>query len=230
MGARARLLALGAVLAALFVAVLLSIGRDVDEVRDAIDGAGAWAPVAMVAAAAALTVAFFPFPVVAGAAGVLFGVAEGTAYALAGETLGACAALLIARYAARDAAAELAGPRLRRLLDGVARRGFVAVLCVRILPGVPRHPANYAFGLTAIGLAPFAGATVLGTAPRAFAYAALGGTLGDLRSTESVLAVSLLVAMGVLGLVLVARERRSARAAGSAAATSSPDGRWAGRP
>jgi hypothetical protein len=69
-------------------------------------------------------------------------------------------ALLIARFAARDAAAELAGPRLRRLLDGAARRGFVAVLYVRILPGVPRHPANYAFGLTAIGLVPFAAATV----------------------------------------------------------------------
>lgn len=230
MSARARLALVAGALAAVFVVVLLSVGRDVDDVRDAIDGAGAWAPVAMVAAAAALTVAFFPFPVVAGAAGLLFGVAEGTAYALTGETLGACAALLIARFAARDAAAELAGPRLRALLDGVARRGFVAVLYVRILPGVPRHPANYAFGLTAVGLVPFLVATVIGTAPRAFAYAALGGTLGDLRSTESILAVSLLVVMGLLGLVLVLRERRAARAAGSATATSSPGDRSAGRP
>lgn len=230
MSARARLALVAGALAAVFVVVLLSVGRDVDDVRDAIDGAGAWAPVAMVAAAAALTVAFFPFPVVAGAAGLLFGVAEGTAYALTGETLGACAALLIARFAARDAAAELAGPRLRALLDGVARRGFVAVLYVRILPGVPRHPANYAFGLTAVGLVPFVVATVIGTAPRAFAYAALGGTLGDLRSTESILAVSLLVVMGLLGLVLVLRERRAPRAAGSATATSSPGDRSAGRP
>jgi uncharacterized protein (TIGR03382 family) len=83
---------------------------------------------------------------------------------------------------------------------------------------------------SAVGLLAFAAATALGTAPRAFAYAALGGTLGDLRSTESIVAVSVLVPFGLLGLALLARERRRATASGSGTATSSPDARSAGRP
>ena len=52
-------------------------------------------------------------------------------------------------------------------------------------------------------------ATVIGIAPRAFAYTALGGSLGSLDSTESVVAIATLVAMGVLGLVLVRRDLRA---------------------
>ena len=70
---------------------------------------------------------------------------------------------------------------MRRLRDGIARRGFVAVLYARIAPGMPFTLVNYASGLTAVRLLVFAAATALGAAPRAFAYAALGGSLDDLR-------------------------------------------------
>jgi uncharacterized membrane protein YdjX (TVP38/TMEM64 family) len=56
----------------------------------------------------------------------------------------------------------------------------------------------------------FAAATALGAAPRAFAYTALGGSLGDLRSPEAAIAVIVLVAMALAGVVLIARERRAA--------------------
>jgi uncharacterized membrane protein YdjX (TVP38/TMEM64 family) len=201
-----RLVALLVLLAALLVAGLVLVPRDPDEVRDAVDGAGALAPVAFVAAGALLTLAFFPFPVTAAAGGLLFGVAAGTALSVVGETLGAAVALLLARHGARDTVARLAGPRLTAVLRGVARRGFTAVLLVRVLPGVPRHPVNYAFGLTAVGIAAFISATALGTAPRAFGYAALGGTLGDLDSPESIAAIGGLAAFGALGLWLGARD------------------------
>ncbi len=191
------------VLVVLFAVVLAVVPRDAGELRAALGS-----PVLYVAAAAALTVGFFPFPVVAAAGGLLFGVAGGTALATLGETLGATAALLLARTAARDATARLAGARVRELTERVARRGFAAVLLVRVLPGVPRHPANYAFGLTPVGVPVFAAATLAGTLPRAFAYAALGGTLGDLGAPESVAAIALLVVLGILGLVLLRRERR----------------------
>ncbi|MBA2261487.1 MAG: VTT domain-containing protein, partial [Solirubrobacterales bacterium] len=80
----------------------------------------------------------------------------------------------------------------------------------RIFPGVPRDLANYVFGITRVGFVAYAVATLLGIAPRAYAYAALGGTLGDLTSTQSIVAVSVLVAMGALGLALAAFERRRA--------------------
>ncbi len=219
-----RLALLAAVLGAVAVAVLTSVPRDADELRAALDS-----PVVYVAAAAALTAGFFPFPVVAAAGGLVFGVAAGTALAALGETIGAAAALLIARFAARDAAERLLAGRVRRLVDEVAARGFASVLLVRVLPGVPRHPANYAFGLTPVGVAPFVAATAVGTRPSAFADAALGGSLGALDSPESIAAIALLAAMAGLGLVLARRARRAPTAAGPGTGRSSPDARSAGR-
>ena len=66
-----------------------------------------------------------------------------------------------------------AGPRLAALREAIGRRGFLAVLYARIVPGVPYSLVNYAAGLAPIRLATFAAATALGAAPRAFAYTAL---------------------------------------------------------
>jgi uncharacterized membrane protein YdjX (TVP38/TMEM64 family) len=206
-----RLVAFCLVLAGAFVAVLVLVARSPDEVRRAAGGAGAWAPIAFVALCVALTLAFFPFPLVAAAGGILFGTLEGTLLSILGGSLGAMLAFLVARHVAHDSVAALAGDRLRRTREAVARRGFVAVLYARIVPGVPRDVANYAFGLTGVSLGAFAAATVIGIAPRAFAYTALGGSLGNLDSTESIVAIATLVAMGVLGLVLVRHDLASRR-------------------
>jgi len=203
-----RLAALAAAGAVAFGLVLLVVGRDPAEVQRTVDGFGGWAPAAFVVLAAVLTCAFFPFPVIAAASGVLFGIAAGTALSVLGGTLGALAAFAIARRLGAAPVAALAGERLRRLIGAVSTRGFVAVLYLRIFPGVPRDLANYLCGLTRIGVVPYAAATVLGISPRAYAYTALGGSLGDLGSTQSIVAVSLLVAMGLLGLVLVRRDLR----------------------
>ena len=106
---------------------------------------------------------------------------------------------------------RLAGRRVQRLRLWLGSRGFLSVLYARLLPGVPYTLVNYAAGLTRIPLAVFAAATALGTAPRAFAYTALGGSIGDLKSPEAAIAVAVLVVMGAIGLVLVARDVRASR-------------------
>ena len=196
-------------LASVFVAVLVLVARSPDEIRQAADGAGAWAPIAFVALCVGLTLAFFPFPLVAAAGGVLFGTLEGTLLSIAGGAIGAVLAFLIARYAASEPVQKLVGGRLERVLRAIERRGFLAVLYARIVPGVPRDLANYAFGLTRVGLGAFTAATVIGIAPRAFAYTALGGSLGSFDSTESIVAIATLAGMGLLGLVLVRRDLRT---------------------
>lgn len=207
-----RLGALAGVAAAAFLLAVVLLGRSTADVRAAVDGAGAWAPVAFVALLAVLTCAFVPFPLMAAAGGLVFGVAEGTALSVLGGTLGALLAFGLARTVAGDAVTALAGERLERLQRAVEQRGFVAVLYARIFPGVPRDLSNYAFGLTRVRVAAFGAATVLGIAPRAYAYVALGGSLGSFDSTQSIVAIALLAGMGLLGLVLVradvARMRR----------------------
>ena len=181
------------------------------DVRDWADSIGPLAPLLFIAVSASLTTLMFPGPLLAGASGLLFGLALGFPVSLASAVLGACLAFLISRYLAGDAVEHLAGPRLQSLEELVSRRGFVSVLYARIAPGVPYTLVNYAAGLTRIPLAMFAAATALGAAPRAFAYTALGGSLGDLRSPEAVIAVAVIGSMWVIGLALLVRERRRRR-------------------
>lgn len=220
------LLALGLLVAA----TLLFVPRDAERIRSAVDDAGAWAPLGFIVVTALLTVGFFPYPIVAAAGGLLFGTLPGAALALTGELIGAMAAFAFARTAGRRQVERLAGRRWRAALEAISRRGFAAVLLVRVLPGLPRHPANYAFGVTQVGAGAFLVGTALGTAPRTLAYSALGGTLGNLRSTESILAVSGLVAFGLLGIWLAARDPelravlRGRRAGGAPEGSDTPSG------
>jgi uncharacterized membrane protein YdjX (TVP38/TMEM64 family) len=212
-----RLAALGLGIA-IAVAVVLFVVRPTPgamrdataDVRDWADSIGPLAPLLFVAVSASLTPLMFPGPLLAGASGLLFGLALGFPVSLASAVLGASLAFLISRHLAGDAVEHLAGPRLVSLEALVSRRGFVSVLYARIAPGVPYTLVNYAAGLTRIPLTVFAAATALGAAPRAFAYTALGGSLGNLRSPEAAVAVAVLVVMGLTGVALLVRERRAA--------------------
>jgi uncharacterized membrane protein YdjX (TVP38/TMEM64 family) len=91
----------------------------------------------------------------------------------------------------------------------VGDRGFVAILLARVAPGLPYTLVNYAAGLTPVALLSFAAATVLGAAPRTAAYVALGGSFGDLRSPEAMVAVAVLAIVGITGGWLLARDLRT---------------------
>jgi uncharacterized membrane protein YdjX (TVP38/TMEM64 family) len=194
--------------------VIASSGRlSAQRVQDWIDGYGVAGPLVFIVLSALLTPALFPGPLLAGAAGLLFGTWLGTPIAIVGATLGAMLAFAIARWLAHDAVEGLepALPRLAALRAWVGRRGFWSILYARIVPGVPYSLVNYAAGLSPVTLRAFAGATALGCAPRAFAYTALGGSLDDIGSPEAIAAVVVLVVMALAGLVLARRDVRAAR-------------------
>jgi uncharacterized membrane protein YdjX (TVP38/TMEM64 family) len=199
-------LALGVLAALLIVATIT--GLSARGVRDWVDGFGAAAPLVFIVVSAALTCALFPGPVLAAASGLLFGTWLGFPVSLTSATLGACCAFLISRRVGLGAVEQLAGPRVQRIRGWIGRRGFLSVLYARIIPGMPFTLVNYAAGLTPLRLPVFAGATALGAAPRAFAYTALGGSFGDWRSPETIVAAVVLAVMALVGLVLLPREVR----------------------
>jgi uncharacterized membrane protein YdjX (TVP38/TMEM64 family) len=205
-----RLAVLAAALATFVGVVLLSGGLSADRVRGWVDGYGAAGPLVFIAVSASLTVVLFPGPVLAAASGLLFGTALGTPVSIASATLGATLAFSLSRWWAHDAVVALAGPRVTALRAWVGRRGFLTILYARIAPGVPYTLVNYAAGLTPILLRSFVAATAIGVAPRAFAYTALGGSLGDLTSPEALAAVAVLVVMALTGLALARRDLRRA--------------------
>lgn len=200
-----RLAALAVTLALGFASAALALPHSAAGIRHLADDLGPAAPLGFIALATVLTCAFVPFPLLAAASGVLFGSAWGTVISILAGTCGAVAAFLIARTWGARSVRTLARGRLALMLDALGRRGFVAVLYLRIVPGVPRDIANYAAGLTPIGLAPYTAARI---APRAYAYTVLGSSLslGSLNSPQAVIAVALLVGMAVLGLALLRRQ------------------------
>lgn len=207
-----RLVALGVALLAFVAVLLLSGSLSASGVRDWVHGFGAAGPLVFIAVSATLTVVLFPGPVLAAASGLLFGTALGTGISILSATLGATMAFSISRWWAHDAVVALAGRRLQALRAWIGRRGFLTVLYARIAPGVPYTLVNYAAGLAPVALRSFVAATAIGVAPRAFAYTALGGSLGNLASPEAIAAVCVLAAMAVAGLVLARRDLAGARA------------------
>jgi uncharacterized membrane protein YdjX (TVP38/TMEM64 family) len=196
---RLRLAALALGLGALAAVVFLTVSRSPEHVRDMVDGTGAWAPLLFILLSAALSCAFFPGQLLAGASGLLFGTAAGTPISLIAATLAAATAFSISRHGGRGALDELSGPRIRLWQDRIERGGFLAVLYARIAPFSPFVVINYVSGLTRLRLRTFLAATVIGIAPRTFAFTALGGHLDDLGSPEAIAAFAVLAVMGLAG-------------------------------
>jgi uncharacterized membrane protein YdjX (TVP38/TMEM64 family)/rhodanese-related sulfurtransferase len=136
--------------------------------------AGWWAPVLFIAIYAAGTVLFLPGSVLTLTAGALFGILPGALYSLAGATLGAVLAFLVARHLAGEWVARKAGGHLKQLIEGVEAEGWRFVAFVRLVPLFPFNVVNYALGLTRIPLGSYALASAVCMLPGALAYAWLG--------------------------------------------------------
>ena len=145
-----------------------------------VEGLGVWAPVAFVIGYAVATVAFVPGSLLTLAAGALFGLVRGTIVVLAGATLGASAAFLIARHLARDAVARrLAGDARFAAIDrAIGAEGRRIVLLLRLSPAFPFNLLNYALGLTRVRFADFLIASV-GMLPGTLVYVYSGKVVGD---------------------------------------------------
>jgi uncharacterized membrane protein YdjX (TVP38/TMEM64 family)/rhodanese-related sulfurtransferase len=156
---------------------LVAVNRDKLDpaILDAwLSGMGFWAPLAYVAVYAVGTVVFAPGALFALAGGAMFGPVFGTFLNLAGATIGASIAFLIARYVAGEWVKRKAGGKLKRLLDGVESEGWRFVAFVRLVPLFPFNLSNYAFGLTRIPFAAYVVTSFVTMAPGALAYTWLG--------------------------------------------------------
>ena len=205
-----RLGLLAAVLAAVFAGATLT-GVDVspERIRRDVAQIGPHAALAYVPLTVLLNCVGVPSPALIGGAGLLFGTVVGGLVGHAGIVLAAVTQLLITRYLVHDQAQALLPRRVHRFDDFLERRGFFAVLYLRMVPGFPYNTLNYAAGLTRLKVWQMAAGTAIGKAPRSFAYAALGGNLDDLGSFEARVAVAVIVAMALAGALLAWRQARA---------------------
>lgn len=185
-------------------AILVALNRDrldVATIEQLTRSLGIWAPIGHVVLFALGTVLFAPGMIFGLVGGALFGPVVGTLLNLAGATLGATAAFLIARYVAADWVRAKSGTRIERLISGVDAEGWRFVALMRLVPLVPFNLLNYALGLTRIPVAPYILASWLAMAPGTLAFTwlghagrqALGGDGGAIRYG--------LLALGLLAVI-----------------------------
>jgi len=199
-----RRIALYAAAVGVVFAIALATGSipSADEVRDFGDDLGPLAPFLYVPLFV-LANFLIAWVILAGAAGLLFGTAAGTPLALAGVTLAALAQMAVSRRLAGEHRGRLLPQRTKRIEDFLTENGAVAVMESRIVPVLPYGLVNYSAGLTHLTYRDMALGTVIGAAPKVFAYTALGGSLDDLDSAEALTAIALLVILGIAGALFV---------------------------
>jgi uncharacterized membrane protein YdjX (TVP38/TMEM64 family) len=216
---RAALLRIGVyagLMATAFVVVLATGSLpSAQEARDFGESLGDWALLAYVPLFV-LANFLITWPILAGAGGLLFGTAAATPLALAGVTLAALAQMAVARHLAGEHAPRLIPRRIQGLDAFLEKNGAVAVMESRIVPFLPYGVVNYSAGITRLRYRDMALGTVIGAAPKVFAYVALGGSLSNPTSPEAIVAVALLVALALGGAFLVRRQFVAERGAASA--------------
>jgi uncharacterized membrane protein YdjX (TVP38/TMEM64 family) len=199
-----------AIYAALSVAVVgaLALTGNIpnsDEARDFVDDLGVLGPILYVPLFVVVNFVV-AWPILAGAAGLLFGTAAGTPLALLGVTAAALTQMAIARRLAGDHRGRLLPQRTKRVEKFLTENGTLAVLESRIVPLLPYGVVNYSGGLTHLPYQAMAVGTLIGAAPKVFVYTALGGSLDDLTSPEALVALVLWALLGLLGAVFLWRQ------------------------
>ena len=212
--AAARLSTFALVLGAIALVTLVFVPLDRGSLQRFVDPFGPFAVPVFVVVAAVLALVFVPGPLLSAASGVLFGVWLGFAVTVASSALTAVLGLLLARRAGSTSVDRLSGPRTLAFADLARRQGLGVVVLQRLVPGLPDAPFSYLFGLLRLRVWQVALGTVIGSAPRGFAYTALGDAAVSRDGGLAAWAVGVLVAVSVVGAVaggVVVRRHRRAR-------------------
>lgn len=131
-------------------------------------------------------------------AGAIFGLGPGLVVASFSATVGATAAMAVARYFLRDAAAKTAGPYSQKILTGFAKDGAFYLFSLRLVPIIPFFAINLGMGLTTMRTWQFAWVSWLGMLPGTFVYVNAGTQLATLNSLADVASPALWASFAAL--------------------------------
>lgn len=209
------------VLVAIVIVALrsLPIAGELARFQGWVRGQGAFGYVVYVLVYAICVVFLVPASLLTIGAGVIFGVVPGTLVVIAGATIGATAAFLLARGTMRERVARWAkrDRRFEAVDAAVAREGAKIVLLVRLSVVFPFTWVNYAFGLTAIRALPYIVATFIGIAPATLAFVYIGAAAGEAVTAAGQMRLAVYVLGAICALAvsiyvgrLAAREIRRA--------------------
>ncbi|WP_341677693.1 VTT domain-containing protein [Niveibacterium sp. SC-1] len=138
------------------------LARFADQFRDM-----SVAPLLVIVGYIIATFLIVPHSVLVAATGIVFGPILGVVYAMAGTLASALTTYAIGRYAGRNFLRRLAGPKLARFSQHIAKRGVISVALMRQIPLGPFGLVNILCGASHIRLRDFTLGTLIGLMPGA---------------------------------------------------------------
>ncbi|MFA9441482.1 TVP38/TMEM64 family protein [Uliginosibacterium sp. sgz301328] len=161
-----------------------------------------FAPLLVVAAYVVAGVFFLPFTPLVIVTGAVFGPLWGSVYAIAGALASALASYGCGKAVGSDLITRFGGERARHLIQQLQRRGFYAILFVRVVPVAPFSVINVVAGASGIRVRDFALGTLLGMVPGVVITVVLSDSIADIVTRPSASSVAMVV-LGVVVLLLV---------------------------
>ena len=132
------------------VALLVPLPTPV-QLRDWAESVGPWFPLAFLMAHAVVTVVPVPRTAFTLAAGLLFGPVLGVVIAVVASTMSAMIAMLLVRAAGWQLNRLVRHRSIDTVDERLRKRGWLAILSLRLIPAVPFSAINYAAGASACG-------------------------------------------------------------------------------
>ncbi|MDT8383243.1 MAG: VTT domain-containing protein [Gammaproteobacteria bacterium] len=212
----ARLLLLGAIVAALIGGYLLlartgalAFLENGPALQAWLQGLGIIGPLAIIGLMTlAIVMSPIPSAPIALAAGAAYGHTAGTAYVLIGAELGAVIAFTLGRLAGLAAVQKWLGSQIMQRLHGSQNMLMLIVFGSRLLPFISFDLVSYAAGVTPLRFWRFCLATLAGIIPTSFLLAHFGA---EMASGESERIGTTLLLLGIVSLLVILLQRYSKR-------------------
>lgn len=160
----------------------------------------------------------FPVTLLIVATAAAFGPLLGFAYAGAGALLSAIVTYGVGVGIGKRALEDVLGPKLNRIRRGIAKRGVLAVVIVRLVPLAPFTLVNLTAGASRIPFQDYVIGTIIGMTPGLALMSAMGHQMLNVLTEPTPTNVALFVAavvawvalsLAVQALILRWRERRA---------------------
>lgn len=134
------------------------------------------------------------------AAGAMFGVLWGTVIVSFASTIGATAAMLMARFVFRDQVRQRFANALARIDEGIEREGAFYLFTLRLVPLFPFFAINLAMGLTKIRVPVYFVVSQVGMLAGTIVYVNAGTQLAEIERLADIASFDLIASFTLLGL------------------------------
>lgn len=150
-------------------------------------------------------VVFFPGTPLTLLSGAYLGLFWGSVVAIIGNTLGATAAFLLARFVAKDFVQNRIlkkYPKINEYEDRLFTNGFKTVLFFRLVPLFPFNALNFILGVTELKFKDYFFGTLIGIIPGTIAFVYFGESLKMLSATNIIISLSCILLLIIIPKIL----------------------------